>query len=117
VQNFKEIKAKGTAVVQKMSADISTKAQEVGSSESKQEFIDACESLKNIPQVCASKLARGAALLTIPSGRIKDRRLRSRQVRGIPQKAIGRNCKGYAENRHSSRIKSTWIPENRGNDT
>ena len=50
-QNFKEIKAKGVAVVQKMSADISKKAQDVGSNESKEEFIDACESLKDIPQV------------------------------------------------------------------
>jgi hypothetical protein len=117
VQSFKEIKAKGTAVIQKMSADISTKAQEVGSSESKQEFIDACESLKGIPQVRASDLARGTTSLTTPSGRIKDRCLRSRQIRRISQKVIGGNCKGYAKNRHRSRIKSTWIPESRGNDT
>jgi len=50
-QSFKEIKAKGVAVIQSMSADIAKKAQEVGNNESKQEFIDACESLKDIPQV------------------------------------------------------------------
>ena len=51
MQSFKEIKAKGVTVIQKMSADIAKKAQEVGSNESKQEFIDACESLKDFPQV------------------------------------------------------------------
>lgn len=34
-----------------MSADIAKKAQEISNEESKQEFIDACESLKDIPQV------------------------------------------------------------------
>lgn len=34
-----------------MSADIAKKAQEVGSNESKQEFVDACEFLKDFPQV------------------------------------------------------------------
>jgi len=50
-QNFKEIKAKGVTVIQKMSADIAKKAQEVGNDGGKQEFIDACESLKGVPQV------------------------------------------------------------------
>ena len=50
-QSFKEIKAKGVATIQKMSADIAKKAQEVGDDEAKQEFVDACESLKDIPQV------------------------------------------------------------------
>ena len=57
-QSFKEIKAKGVAVIQKMSTDIAEKAQEVGSNESKQEFIDACESLKDVPQVYPSDSIR-----------------------------------------------------------
>lgn len=39
-----------------MSADIAKKAQEVGDDESKQEFIDACEPLKDVPQVLTLNL-------------------------------------------------------------
>ncbi|KAF9792094.1 actin cytoskeleton organization protein [Thelephora terrestris] len=63
VQSFKEIKAKGVAVIQKMSADITTKAQEIGDNDSKQEFIDACESLKDIPQIGPKFIASEAARL------------------------------------------------------
>lgn len=61
VQSFKEIKAKGVTVVQKMSADIITKAQEVGNNESKEDFIEACESLKDIPQIGSKVIGSEAA--------------------------------------------------------
>ena len=66
-QSFKEIKAKGVTVIQKMSADIAKKAQEVGSDESKQEFIDACESLKDIPEVQPLDSILVPPPLTVPS--------------------------------------------------
>ena len=64
-QSFKEIKAKGVAVIQKMSTDISKKAQEVSSNESKEEFVDACEPLKDIHQV--RPLDPRIPSLTVPS--------------------------------------------------
>lgn len=72
MQNFKEIKAKGVAVIQKMSADIAAKAQEVGSDESKQEFIDACESLKDLPQVNPLGSVHGPPLTVPSSDRIQN---------------------------------------------
>lgn len=80
-QCFKEVKAKGVTVIQEMSADIAKKAQEVGSNESKQEFIDACESLKDIPQVHLFDPIRVPHSLIVSSlDRIKGNRLRDCQV-------------------------------------
>ena len=83
VQSFKEIRVKGVAVIQKMSADIAKKAQEVGSNESKQDFVDACESLKDFPQVRPFN-PPVPRLLTVPSSdRIEDHCLRSCQIRRV----------------------------------
>ena len=83
VQSFKEIKAKGVSVIQKMSADIAKKAQEVGSNESKQEFVDSCESLKDFPQVHLFNRPP-PHLLTVPSSdRIEGHCRRSRQIRRV----------------------------------
>jgi len=61
------MKAKGVSVIQKMSSDIAKKAQEVGNDESKQDFIDACEPLKDIPQVHRAGSIRVVPPLTAPS--------------------------------------------------
>jgi len=75
---------KGVAVIQLMSADIAKKAQEVGNDESKQEFIDACEPLKDIPQVHWFWHIHVPLLLTVSSSdRIKGHRLRSCQIHRI----------------------------------
>jgi len=73
---------KGVAVIQKMSADIAKKAREVGSNESKQEFVEACESLKDFPQVHPFDPS-APHLLTVPTDRIEGHHLRSCQIRRV----------------------------------
>jgi hypothetical protein len=110
-QSFKEIKTKGVAVIQKMSADIAAKAQKVGDDESKQEFIDACESLKDVPQVCPFDSIHNTPFTVPSSDRIQNHCIGGCKIRGVSQKGIGGDLEGHAQNRRDPRVKSVRILE------